>query len=103
MIIGEFGLSGHMDQFDKQDLDKAFNYLVSKREEMIESMIYANAWYSLQYNKTKYRRMYPKLSAIKDYYVIKDVKDKEKLKSKQKYIKSYLLKKGSKINVGVYD
>ena len=80
MIIGEWGLSGEMEETDKHDFEIAINYLIEKRNEIIESMKYANAWYSLQYNKTKYNTSYPKLSAIKEYHVIKNINDKNVLK-----------------------
>lgn len=76
MIIGEFGLSGEMEEEDKKDSEIAVEYLISKRKDIIDSMIYANAWYSLQYNKTKYNQPHPKLSAIKEYHMIKNIKDK---------------------------
>lgn len=81
MIIGEWGLSGEMDNDDEKDFTYAVNFLISKRNEIIDSMIYANAWYSLQYNKTKHRYPYPKLSAIKEYKTIKNVKNKELLQN----------------------
>lgn len=76
MIIGEFGFSGEMDMEDKNDLNIAVKYLVTQRDEIIESMIYANAWYSLQKNKVN-KPPYPKLSAIKEYDTIKNINDKE--------------------------
>lgn len=76
MIIGEFGLSSEMEEVDKTDFNIAINYLISKRDEVIESMIYANAWYSLQYNKTKNSSKFPKLSAIKEFNTIYNIKDK---------------------------
>lgn len=80
MIIGEFGFSGEMDVEDKNDLNIAVKYLVTKRNEIIESMIYANAWYSLQKNKVN-KPPYPKLSAIKEYCTIKNINDKAILQS----------------------
>lgn len=79
MLKGEWGLSGEMLKADKDDFEIAFNYLKGKRDEVINSIIYANAWYSLQYNKSKGNLQHPKLSAIKEYKTIKDVKDKATL------------------------
>ena len=79
ILKGEWGLSGEMVESDKEDLEIAFNYLKEKREEIINSIIYANAWYSLQCNKSKDSLQPPKLSAIKEYKTIKDVKDKTTL------------------------
>ena len=76
MLKGEWGLSGEMLKDDKDDFECAFNYLRQKRDEVINSIIYANAWYSLQCNKSKGNLRQPKLSAIKEYKVIKNVKDK---------------------------
>lgn len=81
MIIGEFGLSSEMEEVDKTDFNIAINYLISKRDEVIESMIYANAWYSLQYNKTKNSTKFPKLSAIKEFNTIYNIKDKDYLQN----------------------
>lgn len=81
MIIGEFGLSGEMNDTDRNDFEKAVSYLVSKRDDIITSMLYANAWYSLQYNKSKNSQHYPRLSAVKEYSTICNVVDKEYLKS----------------------
>ena len=81
MIIGEFGLSSEMKEEDRNDFNTAINYLISKRNEVIESMIYANAWYSLQYNKTKNNKKFPKLSSIKEYNKISNIKDKDYLRS----------------------
>ena len=79
MLKGEWGLSGEMLKADKDDFEIAFNYLKGKRDEVINSIIYANAWYSLQYNKSKGNLQHLKLSAIKEYKTIKDVKDKATL------------------------
>ena len=79
ILKGEWGLSGEMVESDKEDLEIAFNYLKEKREEIINSIIYANAWYSLQCNKSKDSLQPPKLSDIKEYKTIKDVKDKTTL------------------------
>lgn len=77
MLIGEWGLSGEMDEDDEKDFIIAVKFLISKRNEIIDSMIYANAWYSLQYNKTKYKSCFPKLSAVKEYKTVKNVESKE--------------------------
>lgn len=81
MLKGEWGLSGEMAEEDKRDFDIAFNYLIDKRTEIIESIIYANAWYSLQYNKSKDKPPFPKLTAIKEVHTIKDIRNKEELQN----------------------
>ena len=80
MIIGALGFSGEMDNDDEEDFNDAVEYLLQKRNDIIDSMIYANAWYSLQHNKAKDSPSYPKLSALKEYHVISEITDKEKLK-----------------------
>lgn len=77
MLIGEWGLSGEMDEDDEKDFIMAVEFLISKRNEIIDSMVYANAWYFLQYNKTQYHSRFPKLSAIKEYKTVKNVESKE--------------------------
>lgn len=81
MLKGEWGLSGEMSEDDKKDLEIVIDYLIGKRDEIIDSIIYVNAWYSLQYNKSKVGMPYPKLSAIKEYKVIRNIKDKTILES----------------------
>jgi len=80
IIRGEWGLSSEMEDQDREDFDCAINYLITKRNEVIDSMIYANAWYSLQCKKAYEKSVYPKLSALKEYHVIKHVNDKSILK-----------------------
>lgn len=75
-LIGEWGLSSNMNDSDRDDFEKALNYFRTERTRIIESMIYANAWYSLQKKKSKGKKNPPKLSAIKEYKNIKDIRDK---------------------------
>ena len=77
MIIGEWGLSSEMEENDRNDFRIAVDFLISKRNAIIQSMLYANAWYSLQYNKTKNSECFPKLSAIKEYHVISNVNEQK--------------------------
>ena len=81
MLLGEWGLSSEMEEDDKRDFEMAINYLCDKRNEIIESLLYSNAWYSLQHNKSKGNPPYPKLSAIKEYSKVKGIRDKELLQS----------------------
>lgn len=79
ILIGEWGLSSEMQDIDKEDFEAAFNYLKSKRDVIVDSMIYANAWYSLQKRKTKDGGICPRLSAIKEYTSIKGIHKIENL------------------------
>ncbi|MBS5931503.1 MAG: DUF4435 domain-containing protein [Clostridiales bacterium] len=81
MLIGELGLSGESnDDDDKHDLEIAFKYLIDNRNKIIEQILYVNAWYSIQYRLTDLEQC-PKLTAIKNYEAIKNIKSKEELES----------------------
>lgn len=79
IIKGELGFSDEMNEEDKRDFEAGVSYLIEKRDEVINSMIYANAWYSLQCNVKNVGKQNPKLSAIKDFDIIKDVTNKDRL------------------------
>lgn len=78
ILKGVLGLSEDSDEDENKDFKTALDYLKDKRQEIIDKMIYANAWYSLQINLCAEKK-YPKLGAIKQYSVIKDIVDKSKL------------------------
>jgi hypothetical protein len=79
-LIGELGLSLENSE-DKEDLESAFNYLIEKRTRIINNMLFSNAWYSLQKNKSKGENgTYPILSGIKEYSKIDGIRDVCKLK-----------------------
>lgn len=67
MLRGVIGLSNHLDD-DNKDLNIAFNYVIKCREELIENIIYGNAYYSCQVRKSTDASIEkPDLSAIKQY------------------------------------
>lgn len=82
MIFGLWGLSGKLDEDDKNDYEEAKNFLIQKRDEVINSMIYANAWYSLQKRKKREDGRFPVLKNIKKYDQIQNVNQKELLEEK---------------------
>ncbi len=82
LLIGVWGLSGKLSYEDESDFSKALNYLITSRDALINSMIYANAWYSLQRKKTRIEHPVPKLSEIKEYDKIKNIVKKSDLEDK---------------------
>lgn len=76
MITGIMGFSGEMDESDMLDYQDAVNFLICKRNIIIEEMLFSNAWYSLQHNKGKNKLDKPNLSALKEYSAIKNIQDK---------------------------
>lgn len=71
MLIGVVGFSEESED-DTLDFKKVFDYIVNKRNEVIEEIIYANAWYSLQIKKSKDCESFPQMTSVKDYNVIKN-------------------------------
>ena len=72
MLIGVVGFSEESKD-DTLDFKKVFDYIVNKRNEVIEEIIYANAWYSLQIKKSKDCKSFPQMTSVKDYSVIKNL------------------------------
>lgn len=67
MLKGVIGLSNHLDD-DNKDLNNVFNYVTKYRDELIENIIYGNAYYSCQVRKSADEGIEkPNLSAIKQY------------------------------------
>ncbi len=73
ILVGEWGLSADRDENDEKDLRKAIKLITEGRDSVVESMLYANAWYSLQKNKRNDTGNYPDLKSLKEYSKIKDV------------------------------
>lgn len=81
IIKGEMGFSGELKDDDIKDFDSAVNYLLKSRKTIIDSILYANSWYSIQKNEYNLDGNCPKLSEIKDYKKIKGVNDVNVLKN----------------------
>ena len=79
IIYGIMGISDEIKE-DIEDFTIAFNALIKKREEIIEEIIYWNAWYSLQIKKLDDKEKVPNLSSIKEYDKIKNLKKMIQLK-----------------------
>lgn len=73
MLIGVIGFSEESEE-DSLDFEIVFNHIVNKRNVIIEEIIYANAWYSLQIKKSKDCGKFPQMTPLKEYNVIKNVK-----------------------------
>ncbi|WP_274235925.1 DUF4435 domain-containing protein [Fusobacterium animalis] len=73
IIYGIMGISDEISG-DKEDFRIAFDILIKKREEIIEEIIYGNAWYSLQIKKSDDKEKVPNLSSIKEYDKIKNLR-----------------------------
>jgi len=80
IITGEMCFSGELLGDDKTDFESALNYLKKSRDEIIESIIYVNAWYYLQKRKCNCNEKYPKLHEIKDFKKIEGLNCSEQLK-----------------------
>ncbi|KPJ23179.1 DUF4435 domain-containing protein [Streptococcus phocae] len=84
MIKGEMGLSSHSKE-DEADFHVAFNYLRKCRYEIINNIIYGNAYYSLQIKKAYILGVdKPNLVPIKKYDAIKNILSVEDVKDKVK-------------------
>lgn len=70
ILIGVIGLSEGCEE-DDSDLNNVLDYIINKRNEIIEEIIYGNAWYSLQIKKSSNCKEFPQLTPIKEYSVIK--------------------------------
>lgn len=82
LLTGVWGLSGKLSPEDESDFEKALNYLIEKRDEIINSMSYTNAWYSLQRKRTRREEPVPKLSEIKEFDKIKNITNKSDLEDR---------------------
>lgn len=71
ILLNELNLSEQKEE-DLKDLDKVFSYLKDERDNIIEEIIYANAWYSLQIKKDRESIKKTNLSKIKEYKIIKN-------------------------------
>lgn len=78
MLIGVAGLSLQKEQ-DMFDLENVLNHIKNKRDEIIEQIIFTNAWYSLQIKRKKDKEYCPKLGNIKEYKNIINIKEIEEL------------------------
>lgn len=78
ILIGIIGLSEE-NVDDKTDFDNIFKYMTDNRNKIIDEIIFANAWYSLQIKKSGKNGKFPDMAHIKEYKDIKNVKDISKL------------------------
>lgn len=80
IVIGVIGVSEE-DENDKIDFEQIYKLLIAKRNDIIEEIIYANAWYSLQIKKATDDVIYPKLAPIKNYQAVKNINEIKLLES----------------------
>lgn len=80
ILIGVIGLSEENID-DNTDLSNVSDYIKRCRDEIIEEIIYANAWYSLQIKRSKKSNKSPRMAPIKGYGAIKNIKEASKLES----------------------
>lgn len=72
ILIGVIGISEE-NKDDNLDFKVVYNHITSRRDEIIEEIIYANAWYSLQIKKSKHSVEHTQMSNIKEYSNIKNI------------------------------
>lgn len=72
ILIGVIGISEE-NKDDNLDFKVIYNHITSRRDEIIEEIIYANAWYSLQIKKSKHSVEHTQMSNIKEYSNIKNI------------------------------
>ena len=72
VLIAKAGLSEEKRE-DRLDLEKILRYITEERNKIIEEIIYANAWYSLQMKKSKIRSNIPILSTLKNISAIREI------------------------------
>lgn len=72
MLIGVVGFSEESEE-DSLDFEIVFDHIVNKRNQIIEEIIYANAWYSLQMKKSKDSGKFPQMTPLKEYSVVKNL------------------------------
>lgn len=83
ILKGVAGLSDE-NEIDKKDFEKTFKYLKFERDKIIEEVIYGNAWYSLQIKKSEKCSVFSKMSGLRDYDSIKNIKSISELENKVK-------------------
>lgn len=78
MLIAICGISEEKED-DKKDLENVLNFFKSKLNVIVDEIIFANAWYSLQVKNTEHLLNYPNLSKINEYNIIKNINKTEVL------------------------
>lgn len=81
ILIGVIGFSEENEE-DKLDFKKVFEHVINKRNKIIEEIIFANALYSIQIRKSSYCKIFPRLTNVKDYNVVKEFNQISDFKSK---------------------
>ncbi len=94
ILIGIIGISEENED-DNSDFKVVYNHIISIRDKIIEEIIYANAWYSLQIKKSKHCVEYTQMSNLKEYSNIKNIC---KIQVLEKLVKDSLKIKESEIN-----
>ena len=74
MLIGVIGLSEE-NKDDQVDFETVYSYLLKERDNIIDEIIFSNAWYYLQIRKANEIDSVPNMSAIKEYEEIKNIND----------------------------
>lgn len=72
ILIGVIGISEENED-DNLDFKVVYNHITSIRDKIIEEIIYANAWYSLQIKKSKHSVEHTQMSNLKEYSNIKNI------------------------------
>lgn len=72
ILIGVIGISEENED-DNLDFKVVYNHIISRRDKIIEEIIYANAWYSLQIKKSKHSVEHAQMSNLKEYSNIKNI------------------------------
>lgn len=72
ILIGVIGISEE-NKDDNLDFKVVYNHITSRRDKIIEEIIYANAWYSLQIKKYKHSVEHTQMSNLKEYSNIKNI------------------------------
>ena len=78
MLIAICGISEEKED-DKKDLENVLNFFELNLNKIIDEIIFANAWYSLQVKNTEHLPNYPNLSKINEYNIIKNINNTEVL------------------------
>lgn len=72
ILIAVIGISEENED-DNLDFKVVYNHITSRRDKIIEEIIYANAWYSLQIKKSKHSVEHTQMSNLKEYSNIKNI------------------------------
>lgn len=72
ILIGVIGISEE-NKDDNLDFKVVYNHITSRRDKIIEEIIYANVWYSLQIKKYKHSVEHTQMSNLKEYSNIKNI------------------------------